>query len=264
MMAEDNGVPLAERMKSYEMAPTLPERAYVIIRVDGRAFHTFLRDAEQPFDFEFMRSMDSAARALCREVAGAQFAYVQSDEISVLATNVHRARAELWFGGVIPKIVSVSASVATEAFNNNLTRLGQPRIAHFDARVITLPDRAEVANYFLWRQQDWRRNAVSMAARAHFPHSALVGRNTVEVKKMLTEVGEDFDAAWPEHVRLGRICVRQLVERELDIVHQRTGKTVTAHALRSHWSVEAAPVFSASADGWVASMIPPSFYGGDL
>jgi tRNA(His) 5'-end guanylyltransferase len=263
MMAEDNGVPLGERMRSYEVAPTLPERAYVIIRVDGRAFHTFLRGAEQPFDFEFMRSMDSAARALCQEVAGAQFAYVQSDEISVLATNVHRARAELWFGGVIPKIVSVSASVVSEAFNG-VHPSWKERGAHFDARVIALPDRAEVANYFLWRQQDWRRNAVSMAARAHFPHAALVGRNTVEVKKMLTEVGENFDAAWPEHVRLGRICVRQLVERELDIVHQRTGKTVTAHALRSHWSVEAAPVFSASADGWVASMIPPSFYGGDL
>jgi tRNA(His) 5'-end guanylyltransferase len=263
MMAEDNGVPLAERMTAYEVAPTLPERAYVIIRVDGRAFHTYLRGAEQPFDFKFMRSMDCAARALCRDVAGAQFAYVQSDEISVLATNVHRARAEHWFGGVIPKIVSVSASVVTEAFNG-VHPSWKERGAHFDARVISLPDWAEVANYFLWRQQDWRRNAVSMAARAHFAHAALVGRNTGEVKKMLSEAGEDFDTSWPEHVRQGRICVRQLVERELDIVHRRTGKTVTAHALRSFWSVEAAPRFSAAADGWLASMAPPSLYGGEL
>ncbi|NJP27251.1 tRNA(His) guanylyltransferase Thg1 family protein [Microbispora hainanensis] len=79
---------LGDRMKAYERATrsVLPRRAYTILRVDGRAFHTFLRDARRPFDPAVMDAMNEVGRALCEEITGSVFAYVQSDECSVLAT----------------------------------------------------------------------------------------------------------------------------------------------------------------------------------
>lgn len=93
---------LGDRMKGYEAVTraVLPRRTYTIIRVDGRSFHSYLSGAVKPYDFGFMAEMDEVALALCKEISGAQFAFVQSDEISVLVTDFASNGTQPWFGGV--------------------------------------------------------------------------------------------------------------------------------------------------------------------
>jgi tRNA(His) guanylyltransferase len=87
---------LGNRMKRHELASfgLLPRRTYTIIRVDGRAFHSYLRDDEKPFDMDFIEAMQKTAAAMCREMAGTVLAYGQSDEISFLLTAFATPQAE--------------------------------------------------------------------------------------------------------------------------------------------------------------------------
>src|SRR5690348_11584910 len=138
----------------------LPRRTYTLIRVDGKAFHTYTRGCARPYDLDLMADMDATAVALCRQVAGARLAFVRSDEISLLLTDFGTAQTDAWFEGSVQKMASVSASIATAAFNRSrLTRMEREAWmetdpALFDSRVWTIPERGEVFNYFVWRQQD--------------------------------------------------------------------------------------------------------------
>src|SRR5271167_4207704 len=102
---------LGDRMKRHEKATsfTLPCRTYTILRVDGRAFHTWTRGLTKPYDLDMMSCMDAAAITLCKEISGAQFAFVQSDEISILLTDFADVTSQAWFDGNIQKTVSVAA-----------------------------------------------------------------------------------------------------------------------------------------------------------
>ncbi|GAB3160830.1 tRNA(His) guanylyltransferase Thg1 family protein [Microbispora hainanensis] len=256
---------LGDRMKAYERATrsVLPRRAYTILRVDGRAFHTFLRHARRPFDPAVMDAMNEVGRALCAEITGSAFAYVQSDECSVLATDFATPSSQPWFGGVTQKIVSVAASIATIAFGEAYTRAGGRR-AMFDARAFTLADPCEVANYFLWRQRDCVRNSITMAAQAKFSHRELHGRSTAQMQEMLWAVHgvnwNDYDPG----AKRGRVVVRETAQREVRYRDGRTGKAQTVLAERSWWEVQAAPHFTADPAAWLAAVIPvmPSLTAG--
>src|SRR5690606_41110404 len=128
----------------------LPRRTYTLLRLDGRAFRTSRRGADQPFDMPFITDMAAVSEALCEEISGTVFAYHQSDEISLLLTDFATPQTQPWFGGVVAKQLSVSASLATAVLNER--RPGKRAL--FDARVFTISDPVEVANYFLWRQRD--------------------------------------------------------------------------------------------------------------
>ena len=107
---------LGTRMKTqYEQRTRtwLPRRTYTIIRLDGKAFHTFTRGMERPYDERFMNAMDYTAMHLCLDIQGAVMAYVQSDEISILLTDFDKITTDAWFDGQVQKIVSVSASMAS-------------------------------------------------------------------------------------------------------------------------------------------------------
>lgn len=65
---------IGNRMKTYYEGiwnVRLPMRMPVIIRLDGRAFHTLTKSCEKPFDESFISVMDQTAIALCNEIAGA-------------------------------------------------------------------------------------------------------------------------------------------------------------------------------------------------
>src|SRR5690606_41509505 len=104
-------------------------------------------------------------------ITGTAVADPRSDEIGLLLTDVATPQTQPWFGGVVAKQLSVSASLATAVVNER--RPGKRAL--FDARVFTISDPVEVANYFLWRQRDAVRNSISMAAQAHFSHKRLHG-----------------------------------------------------------------------------------------
>ena len=246
---------LGDRMKAYEHVTrqALPRRTYSLLRVDGRAFHSLLRHSQKPFDYGFMGTMDRVAGALCREIAGAVFAYSQSDEISVLLTDFGSVHTEPWFGGVAQKMASIAASVATATFNAQ-----QPgTTATFDARVFTVPSAVEAANYFIWRQRDAVRNSVSMAAQAHFSHKSLHGLNGNEMQERLwREKGVNWND-YPDGAKRGRVCQRVTAPEEVTYTDKRTQAEHTIEAIRSRWISSTAPHFKAEAGSFLADTIPP-------
>lgn len=245
---------LGDRMKAYEATTryVLPRRAQTILRVDGRAFHSYLRGAAKPFDEEFMADMDAVAEALCREISGAAFAYTQSDEISVLLTDFGSLGTEPWFGGVIAKQLSIAASLATAVLNER--RPG--RRALFDARVFTIADPVEVANYFLWRQRDAVRNSISMAAQSVFSHKRLHGVSSGGMQELLwAEKGINWND-YPDGCKRGRVAQRITGERDVEYVDKRSNETVRTTAVRSWWETTEAPHFIAEPGGWLAGAIP--------
>lgn len=250
---------LGDRMKRYEAAHrvVLPRRTYTILRLDGRAFHTYLRDAGKPFDMAFIADMAAVTEALCDEVAGTALAFTQSDEISLLLTDFASVGTEPWFGGIAAKQLSVSASLATAVLNER--RPG--RRALFDARVFTMSDPVEVANYFLWRQRDAVRNSISMAAQAHFSHKRLHRVSTGAMQELLWSEADVNWNDYPDACKRGQVAMRQSGEREVEYVDKRTSETVRTMALRSWWDVTAAPHFTTESTGWLAQVIPvlPTF-----
>jgi tRNA(His) guanylyltransferase len=206
--AKRKGDSLGDRMKEqYEHRTryALPRRTYTIIRCDGKAFHTFTRRMTKPYDANLALAMSEAAKALCKEAQGSQLAYVQSDEISVLLTDFADIKTEAWFDGNIQKIVSVAASIVTVVFNRVIGNAWG--MAHFDARVFTIPDPVEVENYFIWRQQDATRNSISGLAQAHFSQKQLHGVNSAGMQEMLfREKGINWNDCRTEEKR-GRTVV---------------------------------------------------------
>lgn len=202
---------LADRMKEYEQVAQgrLARRVPVILRIDGKAFHTLTRGMDRPFDERLIKCMWETAVALCKEVQGCRLAYIQSDEISLLLTDWDRYESQSWFDYRVQKMVSVAAGIATAAFGRAFARefagtKFADRLPMFDARAANYP-RHEVANYFVWRQLDWVRNSVHMLGRAHFSSKALHRKHAGIVKEMLREAGHPWEDLGPA-LQLG-VCV---------------------------------------------------------
>jgi len=250
---------LGDRMKGYEAVTrsVLPRRTFTIIRVDGHCFHSFLRHAEKPFDQAVMGAMGAVAAALCKEAAGSLFAYTQSDECSLLLADFGSVHTESWFGGVVQKVASIAASVATVAFNAEYGYSYDDATATFDGRVFTIPSAVEVANYFLWCQRDAVRNSVSMAAQAHFSHKSLHGLNGAQMQERLwREKGINWND-YPDSAKRGQVCTRVTAEEDVTYTDKRSGQEVTTPAVRSRWVVDGAPHFVAEPGTWLAGHIPP-------
>ena len=110
---------LGDRMKNdYESRSQtyLPRRTYTMLRLDGKAFHTFTKHCKRPYDLDLMSDMDETAKYLCENIQGCKLAYVQSDEISLLLRDDQTFETQPWYGKEINKICSVAASKATKAF----------------------------------------------------------------------------------------------------------------------------------------------------
>lgn len=235
---------LGDRMKRcYEdrTRVLLPRRTNMIVRVDGRAFHTLTRDLERPFDAALAGWMDSVCVALCEEIQGAKMGFVQSDEASVWATDYDTLQTEAWFDGNVQKVASLAASIATRAFC-------VWRNATFDGRAFTVPALDEVANYFIWRQQDATRNSISMAAQAHFSHKELHGKGVNEMQEMLFQ-GKGINwSDYPVGFKRGRAVVRVTTVGQAKWTDKAGVEHVEENVERSEWRVEDPPVFTADRD----------------
>jgi len=111
---------LGNRMKGYEAATVvlLPRRTFTVIRVDGKAFHTFTRHCVKPWDQQLQQAMQNTMLELCKELQGAAFGYQQSDEISILLTDFSTAQTQAAYNGSLQKLCSISASIATAEFSS--------------------------------------------------------------------------------------------------------------------------------------------------
>lgn len=221
---------LGERMKEYEMQSRtrLLRRTPVIVRIDGKAFHTFTRGLEKPFDMDFVKIMQSTMKYLCENVQGCVLGYTQSDEITLVLIDYQNLDSMAWFDNQVQKIVSISSSLATKAFNEefymnfcnyksseevfgNLDRyhLLQKKLfqATFDSRAFNLP-KEEVCNNLIWRQQDATRNSINSLAQSLFSHKQLQGINSKELQnKMLTEKNVNWNDL-PTTLKRGSCCIR--------------------------------------------------------
>lgn len=230
---------IGDRMKSYYEDRTrflLIRRSYTIIRIDGKAFHTYTKGLIKPFDQQLVNDMDQTACFLCKSIQGAKFAFVQSDEISILLTDFEEITTDSWFDGNIQKIASVSASMATARFNE----LRPGKLAFFDSRVFQIPGKIEVENYFIWRQQDTVRNSISSAAQSVYSPKELDGKNTDQQQEMLFQKGIN----WNDYnitLKRGRLIVKEIYEKD--------------GAMRSRWISTGVPTFTQDRD-FLSSRIP--------
>jgi tRNA(His) 5'-end guanylyltransferase len=220
---------LGNRMKkSYEniYRSFLPVNQYYILRIDGKNFSNYTKGLNRPFDDVFISHMQETMKYLCEEIQGAQMGFQQSDEITIVFTDLQSEQADIWFGGNIQKIVSVAASLATAKFNQlRLSRLASYnldgcslldseiddfKLAQFDARVFSISQRHEVLNNLYWRQQDSSKNSIQMLARSMFSHKELQGLNGSQLQdKMMLEKGvnwNDIDTA----KKRGSACYKEL------------------------------------------------------
>lgn len=241
---------LGNRMKKYEyitrthLVPRMP----VIIRLDGRAFHTFTRGFKRPFDDILIKTMQQITKYLCENIQGCVLGYTQSDEITLVLIDYKRLDSSSWFDYNIQKCCSIAASMATMAFNKffsenvdtfcdehtvsessptegfvmhfdmveNETQYGNYNVAlfkgaMFDARVFNIP-KEEVTNCILWRQNDATRNSIEMVGQANFSHTQLHGKSCNQIQDMLmTERGINWND-YQTHYKRGSCCVRKVVD----------------------------------------------------
>lgn len=204
----------SDRMKDYEAVSDtrLTKRTPVIARIDGRAFHTYTRGIEKPFDEIMSEAMNYACRKLVEEVQGCKIAYTQSDEISLLITDWDKINTDSYFDYRIQKMSSILAATATMYFNKYivervlywnkgtsenakyLSKMWAKKAgnAMFDARVYNVP-KEEVCNYFIWRQEDASRNSIQSLGRSKFSHKEMMNKNNSDVQDMLFN---EYDINW--------------------------------------------------------------------
>lgn len=200
---------VGDRMKRYERVTEqlLAKRMPVILRIDGRAFHTITRKRfKKSWSMEFAEQMISTAKVVMKDIQGCSFCYSQSDEISFLLTDYKTIRSEGWFDYDARKMISISASLASAVFS----RIHGSNVC-FDSRCFTVPH-DDVCNYFVWRQVDALRNAIQMAGREYYSHKELQNISCNKIQELLFQKGINFND-YPI-VRKRGFCV---VDGEVDL-----------------------------------------------
>lgn len=253
--------PMGDRMKRYEAATryVLPPRTYTVVRVDGRAFHTYTRGLPRPFCPRFADAMDAVARALCEQMSGSELAYVQSDEASVVLTDFRAHGTQPWFGGSVQKIASVAASIATAAFPRVVTNPNGPdRVATFDARVFTIPSSVEVVNYLVFRQRDATRNSILSAGAHHLGDKACHGRDTDEIQELMFQRKAVNWNDYPARFKRGRLLLPVKRMEPVLYTDRRTGEVKTTEAVeRTRWEVlDPTPIFTREPEVLRAALPP--------
>lgn len=192
---------LGNRMKSYERVynPRLLPNSPLFIRVDGKAFHTFTRGAQKPYDSRIIEAMVYAAKNTAKVMSGFKLGYVQSDEATFMLTDYDTFETEGWYAYELNKVVSITASAFTMFFNEywrshvNTTTA----TAMFDARAFTVPEE-DAPNAFIWRQRDWERNSVQMLARSLYSQPALHGKKVPDLLELTEFAGHRWEDQHPQ------------------------------------------------------------------
>ena len=210
--------PMGDRMKMFEGIPSniLIPRLPICIRLDGRAFHTFAKRLQKPFDEGLCQLMISTTKHLVNETK-ACIGYTQSDEISLILYYPD-PNSQALFGGKVQKLCSVLTSEATAHFVSNLHFIDKSKLPKklptFDCRVWNVPNEAEAANVILWRWFDARRNSISALGHSYFSPKQLHKKTSKDILEMLKEKG----AVWenlPPRYKYGTFVRRRNVMKQL-------------------------------------------------
>ena len=249
---------LGKRMKEYyEQVPKyrLMRRTPVAIRIDGKAFHTFTKGFQKPFDEVLVKSMQETMKYLCENIQGCVLGYTQSDEITLILVDYKHLNSDAWFDYEIQKMCSIAASMATMAFNrifyDNIDADSKYAGSHytalekgamFDARCFNIP-KEEVTNLIYWRQLDATRNSIQMVGQANFSHSELQGKSCNMIQDMLFQ---ERDINWndcPTHLKRGSCCIKEYI-------------ALDEKTLRSYWRIDTEiPIFKGEDRDYIEKLI---------
>lgn len=236
---------LEDRMKYYEQGtcPLLPENIPVILRLDGRAFHTLTRGLEKPYDNNFIDFMNAIAITLCdNEIQNARMAYLQSDEISILIYK--GVMSGSWFKNDVQKMVSISASHASSfaiRYDRASKQIFSPHNIIFDSRVFLIPEK-DVCNYFVWRQRDWERNSLHMLARKYYSQKQLNQKSCSDMHEMIFKQGANWNKL-PIYLRRGRCVVPTI--KKVHVTKEETKGNFEGEVDRTVWIVDnKIPIFT--------------------
>lgn len=266
---------LGTRMKEfYEQVPKfkLYRRTPVAIRLDGKAFHTFTRGFQKPFDEVLIKSMQKTMKYLCENIQGTILGFHQSDEITLILVDYQTFDTSAWFDYEVQKICSISASMATMAFNkffaeevdiynsnpNNSGKQANWYIAAklkgamFDARCFNIP-KEEVANLIYWRQLDATRNSIQMVGQANFSHKELQGCSCNKIQDMLmTEKGINWND-FPTYQKRGSCCIRKEILTDKTIKNPGGSVSLIKH---SEWVIDRdIPIFKGEDRKYIEDLI---------
>ena len=237
---------LGTRMKEfYEQVPKtrLVRRMPVAIRIDGKAFHTFTKGFRKPFDNILIKTMQETTKYLCENIQGCVLGYTQSDEITLILVDYQKLTSSAWFDYEVQKLCSISASMATMAFNKYFAKnvddyrfrkwdgvskyeegteeyiktllKAVEKGAMFDARVFNIP-KEEVTNCIYWRQLDASRNSIQMVGQANFSHNELQNKSCNDIQDMLMLQKNINWNDFPTYQKRGTCVVRNKIVVESD------------------------------------------------
>jgi tRNA(His) 5'-end guanylyltransferase len=238
-------------------------RCPVAIRIDGKAFHTFTRGFDKPFDEVLVKSMQNTMKYLCENIQGCVFGYTQSDEITLILLDYQTLDTDAWFDYEVQKMCSIAASIATMAFNKYFYAeklnwyetalpttlpdeqkiIAQLRVyqtaaekgAMFDARVFNIP-KEEVTNLVYWRQLDAARNSVQMVGQANFPHKELQGKSCNDIQDMLmTQKGINWND-FPTYLKRGSACIKK--EKVVNVECAPSNGVLATVTTRPGWEID--------------------------
>lgn len=197
----------------------------VIARLDGRAFHTFTKGLDRPYDKRLSDLMIKTTKMLVK-ATNARCGHTQSDEIS-LVWLAEEWESDIFFSGKLQKMNSLLASMASTYFNLMLPNFlpekaekiqnwvaleeGESPIPQFDSRVFQVPTDFEACNCFIWREQDATRNSVQMAARAYYSHNECHLKDCSQLQEMLFQAGVNWNN-YPGFFKRGTYVRRRVLE----------------------------------------------------
>lgn len=276
---------LGNRMKTfYEQIPKtkLMRRTPVIIRIDGKAFHTFTRGFKRPFDEILIKTMQETTKYLCENIQGCVLGYTQSDEITLVLVDYQRFESCAWFDYEIQKICSISASMATMAFNKffaknvksyefsdetwseelktfdtsraDVYKKALEKGAMFDARVFNIP-KEEVTNCVYWRQLDASHNSIQMVGQANFSHKELHCKTCNDIQDMLMLQKNINWNDFPTHQKRGTCVVRNIILLESNGITE-TVKLRDSSKSENEWIIDKEiPIFKGEGRKYIDKLI---------
>lgn len=255
---------IGDRLKTYEYVTRtyLTRRMPVIIRLDGKAFHSFTRGLKKPFDEILVKSMQDTMKYLCENIQGCVLGYTQSDEITLVLVDYQSRDTSAWFDNNSQKMVSISASMVTLAFNrafeanskdilrrinNTFTCTAEEdryagviercisKGAMFDSRVFNIP-KEEVVNCLIWRQQDATRNSIQSVGQANFSSKQLLGKKCNDIQDMLMLEKNINWNDYPTTLKRGSCCIK---------VPVKINEGTEQEAVRNKWIIDnEIPIFT--------------------
>ena len=267
---------LGVRMKEfYEQIPKtkLMRRTPVAIRIDGKAFHTFTRGFQKPFDTVLMESMQETMQYLCTNIQGCVFGFTQSDEITLILVDYKKLTSSAWFDYEVQKMCRIAASMATMAFNKyfsenvdkynsdpessgvqaNWYLAAREKGAMFDARVFNIP-KEEVTNCIYWRQLDASRNSIQMVGQANFSHKELHCKTCSNIQDMLMEQKGINWNDFPTYQKRGTCVIKE--EYYPEPVKGYENCEVNALDVRTRWVIDKdIPIFKGEGRNYIEKLV---------